>query len=370
MGILDSYDAGDFFDEVVAPAGEIRPHYRAVIERLDQMSRQEIQRRQRIKDSIFRAQGITFTVYGDEEGTERTFPMDLVPRVIPHDEWEELEPGLVQRVTALNHFLDDLYAGQQSIVGDGVVPRGLVESADGYMKEAMGIPVPHRARCLVAGIDIVRGADGRYYVLEDNLRNPSGVSYVLENRSAMTRVMPVAFQRSGVRPVDHYPNLLLEALRGGAAARPVAPSRALHAGRVQLRLLRARLPRPPDGHRARRGRRPPRRRGVGADAHHPGAPAGRRHLPADRRRLPRPRGVPARIAPRRAGPDRRRPPRPRHHLQRGGQRRGRRQGGVRLRPGDDPVLPRRGAGAANVPTYLLEDRDQLDTCSTVSTISS
>ncbi len=165
-----------------------------------------------MRDAAFRQAGITFTVYGEGEGVERTFPMDLVPRIIPADEWAHLEAGLVQRVTALNRFLDDLYVGDQAAVNDGIIPRWLVTSSDGFQREAFGIAVPHGARCLVAGIDIVRDADGTYRVLEDNLRNPSGVSYVLENRAAMTRVLPAGLRRPPRPP--------------GRPLRPVAARRA------------------------------------------------------------------------------------------------------------------------------------------------
>ncbi|MCB0996143.1 MAG: circularly permuted type 2 ATP-grasp protein [Acidimicrobiales bacterium] len=226
MTVLDGYDTGGFFDEVVEAGGAVRAHYRPLFERLDSFGATELARRQRLKDAIFHTQGITFTVYGDEEGTERTFPLDLIPRVIAADEWATLEAGLVQRVRALNAFLEDLYAGEQAALADGVVPRELVESAEGYLPQAIGIPAPHGARCVIAGIDVVRDSAGRYVVLEDNLRNPSGVSYVLENRSAMTRVLPVAFHQSAVRPVSLYPHMLLEALSsvapvGGSAPRVV-----------------------------------------------------------------------------------------------------------------------------------------------------
>lgn len=154
------------------------------------------------------------------DDVERTFPMDLVPRIIPADEWSHIERGVIQRVTALNRFLEDLYVGEQAALKDGIVPRWLVQTADGFRREAFGIPVPHAARCLVSGVDLVRDADGTYLVLEDNLRNPSGISYVLENRAAMIRVLPVAFAQQRVRPVDHYGSMLLRALR--AVAPPAA----------------------------------------------------------------------------------------------------------------------------------------------------
>ena len=211
--LLDGYRTDGFFDEVVDDRGGIRPHYRALIERLRGFTPGELERRERIRDALFRSAGITFTVYGDDAGVERTFPMDLLPRIIPTSEWEQVDAGVSQRVTALNRFLEDLYVGEQAAVHDGVVPRWLVHTAEGFRREAFGIPVPHAARCLVSGVDLVRDEHGRYVVLEDNLRNPSGISYVLENRAAMTRVLPLAFSEQRVRPVDHYGPMLLRALQ-------------------------------------------------------------------------------------------------------------------------------------------------------------
>jgi uncharacterized circularly permuted ATP-grasp superfamily protein len=215
-GLFAGYDAVGFFDEVFADDGTVREHYEALVARLTTIAPAELTRRERLRDETFRAQGITFTVYDDDQGTERTFPMDLLPRVIPADEWAAVEAGLVQRVTALNRFLDDLYVGERAVVHDGVVPNWLITSSDGFVREAAGIPVPNAARCLVAGIDLVRDANGDYRVLEDNLRNPSGISYVLENRAAMTRVLPAAFADHRVRTVDHYGAALLDALRNVA----------------------------------------------------------------------------------------------------------------------------------------------------------
>ena len=224
MGSLfDAYDRDGFFDEVFAADGSVRSHYAGVIGRLAGFAPEELLRRERIRDRIFRTQGITFTLADDEDGLERTFPMDLLPRVIPADEWDVIERGIVQRVTALNRFLEDLYVGEQAAIRDRVVPRWLVHTAEGFRREAFGIPVPHAARCLVSGVDLVRDADGTYRVLEDNLRNPSGVSYVLENRAAMTRVLPIAFAAERVRPVDHYGPMLLGALR--SVAPPAAGDR-------------------------------------------------------------------------------------------------------------------------------------------------
>ena len=212
--LFSTYDRDGFFDEVFAHDGTVRPHYRGLVDRLRRVTPDDLERRERVRDGLFRTQGITFTVYGDgADGLERTFPLDLLPRIIPADEWDEVERGVAQRVTALNRFLEDLYVGEQAAVHDGVVPRWLIHSAEGFRPEAFGIAVPHAARCLVSGVDLVRDDQGTYRVLEDNLRNPSGISYVLENRAAMTRVLPQAFAQERVRPVDHYGPMLLRALR-------------------------------------------------------------------------------------------------------------------------------------------------------------
>ena len=217
--LFDGYDAQGFFDEVLDERGGIRAHYAELLERLDGFSAEDLARRERRRDASFRNQGITFTVYGEDEGIERTFPMDLLPRIIDAEEWATIEDGLEQRVRVLNMFLDDLYVGDRLAVRDGVIPWWVVSSSDGFRREAFGIPVPLAARCLVAGIDLVRGDDGGFRVLEDNLRSPSGISYVVENRVAMTRLLPQLFAGIPVRPVDHYGRSLL-----GALARVAPPT--------------------------------------------------------------------------------------------------------------------------------------------------
>lgn len=220
-GLFDGYEPKGAFDEMFDTDGAPRLHYRKLAQLLDQLGADELRRRDGLRDATFRTKGITFAVYGDEAGVERTFPVDLLPRLIPADEWAHVEAGLAQRVRTLNLFLDDLYAGEQAAVRDGIVPREAVLSSDGFVREAMGIAVPHGARCVVSGIDLVRDAEGTYRVLEDNVRNPSGISYVLENRSLMTRVFPRVFQAHRVRSVDHYGSSLRQAL---VALSPVSTS--------------------------------------------------------------------------------------------------------------------------------------------------
>ncbi len=212
-GFFDGYQVDGFFDEAFEADGAPRSHYRQLIERFNDFGPDGMAHRRRLGEDVFKSRGITFTVYGEAEGVERTWPMDLFPRIIPADEWEVIERGLAQRVTALNRFLDDVYVGEQAAINDGIIPRWLVTSSSGFEREAVNTPVPNGARCLVAGIDLVRDGDGVYRVLEDNVRNPSGISYVLENRAAMMKIIPAAFRAQRVRPVDHYGRSLLRALR-------------------------------------------------------------------------------------------------------------------------------------------------------------
>jgi uncharacterized circularly permuted ATP-grasp superfamily protein len=214
--LFDGYEVDAFFDEMFDERGRVRDHYAALVARLEQFSSDDLIGRARLRDAAFRNQGITFTVYDEGEGIERTFPMDLLPRIVPADEWAHIEAGLIQRVSALNAFLDDLYIGERAALHDRVVPTWLVESSDGFCREAFGVPMPLGARCLVSGVDLVRDVDGTYRVLEDNLRNPSGISYVIQNRVAMTQVLPTVFADQQVRSVDHYGRSLLNALARAA----------------------------------------------------------------------------------------------------------------------------------------------------------
>ncbi|MCC6644144.1 MAG: circularly permuted type 2 ATP-grasp protein [Polyangiaceae bacterium] len=212
---LDDYDLGGFYDELFADVGAARPWTRAVVERLRATPPEELRRRQAAAERALLDLGITFNVYGEERGTERIFPFDIVPRVVRASEWQTIERGLVQRVRALNLFLNDIY-GDARIVADGVVPRDLLASATSYLAPCERLRPPKGVYCHVVGTDLVRDERGALYVLEDNLRCPSGVSYVLENRAVMKRTFPQVFQQARVRGVDEYPSKLLATLRGVA----------------------------------------------------------------------------------------------------------------------------------------------------------
>jgi len=205
------------FDEMHTEAGGVRPHYQAYAEWLAETPADSIVEKRNEADTLFRRAGITFAVYGDETGTERLIPFDIVPRIIPSPEWERLQQGLRQRVTALNAFLHDVYHDQE-ILRAGHIPAEQVLCNVQYRPEMQGIDLPMDVYAHIAGIDLVRAGKGEYYVLEDNLRVPSGVSYMLEDRKAMMRLFPELFARYSVSPVEHYPDLLLETLRGVAPA--------------------------------------------------------------------------------------------------------------------------------------------------------
>ena len=203
--------------------GAIRPHYAKFERLLRQMPVEEFEQKRHAADLAFLRQGITFNVYGDSAGTERIFPFDLVPRIIPAKEWERIEAGLVQRITALNLFLHDIYH-EQKILKDGTIPPFYVLSGKHFRREFVNFEVPKDIYIHICGTDLIRGADGTYMVLEDNGRCPSGVSYVLENRGAMKRTFPGMFEAIGVRPVEHYPQELLKMLQYIAPAGVVEPT--------------------------------------------------------------------------------------------------------------------------------------------------
>ncbi len=204
------------YDEMRGAAGKVRPHYAALAQRISTLSPTELAERQSTLERFFLLQGITFTVYGAESSTERIIPTDLLPRIVSADEWATIEAGLTQRLKALNMFLADIYSSQQ-ILMDGVVPRDLVMQAPSYRREMQNLYVPHQAYANVCGSDLIRQPDGAFAVLEDNLRVPSGVSYMLANREASKRVFPGTFRGAGVRSIDRYPDLLLATLKSMAA---------------------------------------------------------------------------------------------------------------------------------------------------------
>jgi uncharacterized circularly permuted ATP-grasp superfamily protein len=209
---FDEYLTEGFYDEMFQPDGRPRPISAALLDRLSSLSDGELQRRQKAADLTLLDMGITFNVYGHADGTEKVWPLDLVPRIVSADEWDFIERGLKQRIRALNLFIDDIYHRRQ-IIRDGVVPEDLLTSAKCLLDPCVGMSPPGGIWCHVTGTDLVRDGDGQMYVLEDNLRCPSGVSYVLENREVMKRTMPLAFEGLRILPVEDYPERLLETLQ-------------------------------------------------------------------------------------------------------------------------------------------------------------
>ncbi len=193
--------------------GEIRNHYKVFFETLSQISPDELVKKDELAKKLFMSQGITFTVYSDGEGIEKIFPFDIIPRIITAAEWTQIDLGIKQRIKALNIFLRDIYH-DQFIIKDGVIPAGLIHSCPNFLREMVGVDVPFDIYTHISGIDLIRDSDGSFYVLEDNLRTPSGVSYMLENRSMTYRIFPGILPKSNVRSVKDYPDLLLKNLLG------------------------------------------------------------------------------------------------------------------------------------------------------------
>jgi uncharacterized circularly permuted ATP-grasp superfamily protein len=214
------------FDEMFVAAGRPHLHYAVLYERLSYLERSELERRHRLADLMMRHQGITFTVYGREQGIERIMPFDPIPRLVAADEWDRIERGLKQRVRALNLFIHDVYH-ERLILKDGIIPAELVLGASAYRSELKGIQAPRDIYIHVAGIDLIRDPRGNYLVLEDNGRTPSGVSYVLKNRQVMKQVFPFLFEQYHVRPVDDYAANLLAVLRTIAPPDCVEPTVAV-----------------------------------------------------------------------------------------------------------------------------------------------
>src|SRR6202789_4142410 len=211
-GPFASYHLDQAFDEMFDSERQPRKHYRALYELLLSLPAEEMRRKKQAADVSFLHQGITFTVYGRDEGTERIFPHDLLPRIVTSAEWQTIEKGLTQRITALNLFLRDIY-NEGRCLADGIVPREMVYSCKHFRRQMRGVTAPKNIYVAVMGTDLIRLPDGRFVVLEDNLRVPSGVSYMLTSRQVMKRTFPELFQHTDVRPIDQYPEALLTTLR-------------------------------------------------------------------------------------------------------------------------------------------------------------
>jgi uncharacterized circularly permuted ATP-grasp superfamily protein len=218
-----AYDTAGFFDEMFEADGRPRAGAALLVQRIHGLPAGELLRRQRAAEQALLHMGITFNVYGDAAGTERIFPFDVIPRIVEAADWALIERGLKQRIQALNLFIDDIYQAQH-IINDGIVPAFLIQSAKCLLPPCVGLRPPRGIWCHITGTDLVRDRDGQIYVLEDNLRCPSGVSYVLENRQVLKRTFPQVFEASRVRPVDDYPSRLLDMLQYLAPDSVTAPT--------------------------------------------------------------------------------------------------------------------------------------------------
>ena len=209
---LADYQTDGFFDELVLEGGQARPDAIALINLINELPSGELFRRQKAIEKALYQMGITFTVYSDDAGTEKIMPFDILPRIVPSILWRHIDAGLRQRIKALNMFLSDIYS-KQEIVNDGILPRELIDSAPTFLPQCMGLKPFNDVWCHITGTDLVRDDTGAFYVLEDNLRCPSGASYVMQNRFLMKKNFPQAFQASQVRPVNDYPARLYQMLR-------------------------------------------------------------------------------------------------------------------------------------------------------------
>ena len=207
-----NYDLGDFFDEMYSNDGNVRPHYQDLSAALDSVSADRISQLQHSADKTQMNMGMTFNVYHDYQGIEKILHLDIIPRILPNDEWQHLEKGLKQRILALNLFINDVYNDQKSLK-DKIVPEDLILGSKDFLKPCIGLKPPKGIWCHITGTDLVKNIDGNYYILEDNLRCPSGVSYMLGSRDIIKRIYPNLFNRMGVRPVSDYPIRLLEMLQ-------------------------------------------------------------------------------------------------------------------------------------------------------------
>ncbi len=211
MKTFNNYEPGDFFDELIDSDGNPRSGAQLLVDKIESLPPGELNMRQKAAEAMLLKMGITFNVYGRDEGTEKIFPFDIIPRIVSAKDWQQIESGLKQRIFALNAFLQDIY-NEKKILKDKIIPEDLILSSRTYRKECEGFTPPQSIWCHVTGTDLIRDNDGQFYVLEDNLRCPSGVSYVLENRQVLKRTFPQVFGESKVRAVDDYSTKLLEML--------------------------------------------------------------------------------------------------------------------------------------------------------------
>ena len=209
--LLNNYDPENFYDELFAQKGVAREQSRSLIQWMQELGIERLEQQRQTAEAALYNLGITFNVYGDSHGVEKIFPFDVIPRIIAADEWAWIERGLQQRIKALNHFLGDVYS-DRLIVKESIIPEGVIATAPGYHNACEGIRPPEDIWCHITGTDLVRDSDGQWYVLEDNIRVPSGVSYVLENRRVMKATFPDIFNTMSVKPIDDYPSHLLDTL--------------------------------------------------------------------------------------------------------------------------------------------------------------
>ena len=328
------------YDEMYTADGQVRPPYAVYSDWLIREPADALRQKRAEADSLFHRVGITFAVYGEQDGNERLIPFDIVPRILSADEWRKLAAGLRQRVQALNAFVADIYHGQD-ILRAGVISSEQIFCNNQYRPEMQGLDVPGGIYAHIAGIDVVRAGQGEFYVLEDNLRVPSGVSYMLEDRKMMMRLFPELFALNRVAPVEHYPDRLLENLASAAPAGVAEPvvvvltPGAHNSAYFEHAFLAQQM-----GVELVEGAGPVRARRLRLHAHHPGPETRRRDLPAHRRRFPRPAGVSLGFGARRTRVDVRLPRRARDGGQCDRHRHRRRQVHLSLRAGHGALLPR------------------------------
>jgi uncharacterized circularly permuted ATP-grasp superfamily protein len=209
--LIKNYDSGDFFDELIDLTGNPRPPAKQLLKYLDSLSADELEKRRLTAEATIQEMGISFTVYTEEGNIDRAWPFDIIPRTIEAKDWAVTEAGLKQRLTALNRFIDDLYH-EQHCIKDGIIPEHIIKESKNFRPECVGVSPAYGVWAHICGTDLVRDADGKFYVLEDNLRVPSGVSYMLENRAITKRVLPELFENDDIQPIGSYPSQLFDTL--------------------------------------------------------------------------------------------------------------------------------------------------------------